>query len=123
MSTTNPAPIPILIIGLGHFAPHHPLVPDDLKQKFATEMARVQAAGYEATTLQLNPDDITSSLAEVKEILVEKEFKAVVIGYGLRGLKEYTVLFEGVVGCVMEKGVRLLFTEAPDGVMEALGRL
>lgn len=123
MSTTNTTPIPILIIGLGRFAPHHPQVPNDLKQKFATEMARVQAAGYETTALQLNPDDIPKSLREVKESLEGKEFKAVVIGYGLRGLKEYTVLFEGVMGCVMERGVKLLFTEAPDGIMEALGRL
>lgn len=121
---------PILIIGLGRFAPQQTIDHGDLMRKFQAEMDRVHAAGYEPTTLQLNPEDVPGSLEAVREKLGEQEFQAVVIGYGLRGMKEFTVLFEGLVNCVMELArarpeteTEMLFTEKPDGVMEALGRL
>ena len=46
------------------------------------------------------------------------------IGYGIRGPKEYTVLFESVVNAAREiaPGAKLMFSTAPDGVFETIRR-
>lgn len=55
------------------------------------------------------------------------------VGFGLRGNKELTGLFEGVVNCVVERGcggegegkrrTRLAFAVVPDEICEAAGRV
>jgi ubiquinone/menaquinone biosynthesis C-methylase UbiE len=117
----------ILIVGLGKHAPTHAhtVALEEIIQKFKAEMEKVHEAGYTTRELQLNPEDVTGSVETLRTSLKETEFDALIIGYGLRGMKELTVLFEGIVNCtrVTRPEVKLLFTTRPDGVMEALERL
>ena len=117
----------ILIAGLGKHAPAHAhtVALDDIIQKFKAEMEKVHESGFTTSELQLDPEDIAGSVEMIRTSLEEDDFAALVIGYGLRGMKELTVLFEGIVNCARETRpeMKLLFTTRPDGVMEALERL
>ena len=117
----------ILIAGLGKHAPArvHTVALDDIIQKFQAEMEKVHKAGYTTSELQLDPEDVAGSVEMIRASSEETAFDAFVIGYGLRGMKEFTVLFEGIVNCarVTRPEMKLVFTTRPDGVMEALERL
>jgi hypothetical protein len=117
----------VLIAGLGRFTPA-PAV-NTVLEKIQIGLKQAHDAGYETTELYLNPEDPKGSVETVREALQSKDFDAFIIGYGLRGMKENTVLFEEVVNSAMEMkggikgGMKLLFATAPDGMLEALGRL
>lgn len=66
-----------------------------------------------------------SCVDELRQTLQSKNFDAFVIGYGLRGMKDYTVVFEEIMNCARETRpkMKLLFSTRPDGLMEALERL
>jgi hypothetical protein len=117
----------VLIAGLGRFTPA-PSV-NTVLEKIQVGLKQAHDAGYETTELYLNPEDPKGSLESVREALKSKDFDAFIIGYGLRAIKENTVLFEDVVNIAMEMkggvkgGMKVLFATAPDGMVEALERL
>lgn len=92
MSTPNKT---ILVVGLGRFGP--PNTVNDARAKVQSQLQKAREAGYDTTELQLDPENKAESLEAVREALKLKSFDAMVIGYGLRGFKENTVLFEEVV--------------------------
>ena len=112
----------ILIAGLGRFTPAYVVVA--VQEKVQADLKRARELGYEMTALEINPEERTSSINTVKENLEAKRFDAVIIGFGLRGMKENTVVFEEVVNAAREvaPGMRLLFSEKPDGIVECLER-
>ena len=117
----------ILIAGQGRFTPAH--ARDTVLEKTQVGLKEAHDAGYETKIVELDPEDPKGSLETLREALKSKDFDALMIGYGLRAMKENTVMFEDVVNLAMEMkggvqgGMKLLFATAPDGMLEALGRL
>ena len=113
----------VLIAGVGRFAAA-PVV-NTVVEKVKVGLKQAQEAGYDTTMLELNPGDPKGSLESVREALKSKNFDGLLIGYGLRGMKENTLLFEDVVNCARElrPGMKLLFATAPDEILETLKRL
>ena len=112
----------VLLAGLGRYGP--PADASANLEKGQAELKRAHEAGYETSLLELNPDDVTGSLAALQEALRSKEYDAFLIGFGVRGKKEYTPLFEGVVNASREISPRmkLLFSTSPDAVFETILR-
>ena len=113
----------ILIAGLGRFTAA-PVV-NTVVEKVQAGLKQAQEAGYDTMMLELNPEDPKGSLESVREMLKSKNFDGLLIGYGLRAMKENTVLFEDVVNCARElrPEMKLLFATAPDRMLETLERL
>ena len=113
----------VLIAGLGRFTAA-PVV-NTIIEKIQAGLKQAQEAGYDTTMLELNPGDPKGSLESVRQTLKSKNFDGLLIGYGLRGMKENTLLFEDVVNCARElrPGTKLLFATSPDGILETLERL
>ena len=123
MTTTRRS---ILVAGLGHFAPQGSFPGGDGKNVELVEADMKKAAdyGFDCTMLHLNPENEGDSLNEVREKLGNQKWDGFVFGFGLRGRKEYTALFEAVVNASREISprTRMLFSTAPDGVFESIQR-
>ncbi|KAK5958303.1 hypothetical protein OHC33_000145 [Knufia fluminis] len=77
----------------------------------------------------------TESLSGLPSLISSREWDVISIGFGLRGNKELTGLFEGLVNLVVEgvcrggdgegqgKRTRLAFAVVPDEICEAAGRV
>lgn len=117
----------VLIAGTGRFTPSH--ARDDVLEKIKVGLKEAPDAGFDITHLHVNPGDPEGSVEVVREALKSNDYDAFMIGYGLRGMKENTVVFEDVVNCAIEMkggkvgGMKLLFATAADGMLEALKRL
>lgn len=81
-----------------------------------------ELATYEADVKALSEDEILKRLSEK---LKEREYAAVTIGFGVRGKKELTGLFEKMVNlCIVEgKGAKLGFAITPNDIVDAAGRV
>lgn len=92
------------------------------KHWFVLRMCLRCCSGVAASAWMKNAD---SCVDELRQTLQSKNFDAFVIGYGLRGMKDYTVVFEEIMNCARETRpkMKLLFSTRPDGLMEALERL
>ena len=75
--------------------------------------------------ISLNPEDLIGTLDMVKQKLCSKPWDLFVIGYGVRGTKSYTPLFEGVANASREitPSMKLAFSTAPDDVYDSIMRI
>ena len=112
----------ILVAGLGRYGPATSSSVNI--EKAQADLSKAKMNGFDCSLSEVNPDDVSGTLAMVKETLRSKQWDGFVIGYGVRGLKEYTVLFEEIVNAAREitPGTKLIFSNAPDGVFEAIRR-
>lgn len=115
----------ILVAGLGRFVPAGQFPSGQNVQRAEEDMKRASERGFDCTEIHLNPKDLTNTLDMVKETLRSKHWDGFVIGYGVRGMKEYTELFEGAVNASREitPGTKFMFSTAPDGIVEAIERV
>ena len=123
---------PILSAGFGRFASNNPSgqarfgpgAGDKALSLLAESIAKCKDAGFEILAEDMNPLDPDDSLARFETRLRERDWVAVNIGYGVRGLKENTVLFERLLECVrrVKPEARVIFSNGPDEVFEAVRR-
>jgi hypothetical protein len=129
----------ILVLGLGPYAklvkspPHMgaPPAAGDNKEKVEREVSKAKDMGFECTTMHVNPTDISGTMASVQQQLRSREWSGIVIGYGVRGLPDCTELFEKLVNMCTEEtwgkgcgsGSKLMFSTAPDKIVEAIQRV
>jgi len=111
----------ILTATLGRFGP---ALPPDLQTGLATSLSHAAGAGYEISNIELDPSNPSSSLARLRERLGERRWDGLLIGFAVRGSKEYTPMFEGAVNLTREMapGTRLLFGVSPGDLMDTLER-
>ncbi|KAK4552126.1 hypothetical protein LTR86_010662 [Recurvomyces mirabilis] len=131
-SQDHPQLKPILSAGFGRFASNNafgqarfgPNAGDKALELLATSIAKAREAGFEILAEDMNPQDIEDSLRRFERRLMEREWVAVNFGYGVRGVKENTVLFERLLGVLRLRrpGVRVMFSNGPDEVVEAVRR-
>ncbi|SMR59886.1 unnamed protein product [Zymoseptoria tritici ST99CH_3D1] len=128
MSST-PAAKRVLVAGLGRFiAADHAAQFGSAQANRASITANLEKArqhGFEPSAVELNPNDPAASLKELRELLVGTHFDGFTIGFGIRGKKEFTELFEDVVNLSRELSpkTKLGFSVAPDAVFETLLRM
>lgn len=111
----------ILTATLGRFGPS---LPPDLQTSLATSLSHAAAAGYEISNIELDPLNPDGSLARLRERIGERRWDGLLIGFAVRGSKEYTPMFEGAVNLAREMAprMRLLFGVSPGDLMGTLER-
>lgn len=122
----------ILLAGLGKYAATDPSAlsifgtAETIHQQLAIQMSTLSAQGITCHSMDLNPQDPADSLGRVEEVLRSQHFDGIVIGFGLRGNKDNTALFEKVVNLGIEvcgSGVRFGFSTSPTAVAETVERV
>lgn len=118
----------ILIIGQAG-----PLNPSDLKTYgsisnilsiVGADIQRAAAAGIACSITQINPHEPEEGLQDLEKRLTEDtKWDGVVVGWGIRGEKEFTDVFERVVELCRVAAVRMGFSTGVEGLGSALRRL
>ncbi|KAK4501208.1 hypothetical protein PRZ48_007015 [Zasmidium cellare] len=119
----------LILAGLGKYATPNPPSSSNpsttdvssIKAAVAAQTSTLQSLGFTCHNIDLNPNDAGDSLYRLEEVLMSQlRWDGFVIGYGLRGNKEYTELFEKVV---CGSGLRFGFSTRPDGLVDTVERI
>ncbi|MBV9720539.1 MAG: hypothetical protein JO082_01290 [Mycobacterium sp.] len=96
---------------------------ESLRKSIAEGDAEVEAAGYDVERAWIGTDHY-AGVDEVRKALTNSAFDIVMVGNGVRGNPQYTVLFEQVVNVVHELAprARFAFNADPPSTLEALRR-
>lgn len=100
-----------------------PVDVETLRKMIANGDAEVSAAGYDVERAWIGTDH-DAGVAEVRSALTGSTFDVVLVGEGVRGNPQYTVLFEQVVNAAHELAprARFAFNADPPSTLEALRR-
>jgi len=124
----------ILSAGFGRFADgdpnaQHRFGPDagaKVKEMLTASIAKAREAGFEVINEDINPQDPEYSLKRFTQQLESRQWVAVNVGFGVRGHKENTVLFEKMLSEVWRirgaDGVNVIFSNGPDDLIRAIER-
>jgi len=106
--------------------PHdHPLVPAHIQDQIHIGLKKseqlITQAGYELQWSYVTPE---KGMDQFVEYLTTRKPAGVVFGYGVRGVKELSPLFEDLVNAVVEKapGAKLMFNTSPEDSVEHIKR-
>ncbi|EMC97182.1 hypothetical protein BAUCODRAFT_32921 [Baudoinia panamericana UAMH 10762] len=97
---------------------------DKIKQMVAASVKQANDAGFDISNIALNPKDLQDSIERLAATLKDKQWDGFLIGFGIRGGKEHTPLFEAAVNTAQEVAprTRMLFGNAPDDLYNTLQR-
>ncbi|TKA82949.1 hypothetical protein B0A55_01325 [Friedmanniomyces simplex] len=122
----------ILSAGLGRFASQDanaakhfgPQASEKTRELLATSIAKAHDAGFEVIGEDVNPSDPDDTIKRFAAQLESRKWVAVNVGYGVRGNKEHTELFERVLeACrTVRPEAKIIFSNGPDEVMAAIKR-
>lgn len=122
----------IISSGLGQFSANDPNAqahfgPDaqaKVKALLASSIEKANQAGFDVVAVDANPQDPEDTLKRFSEALQSREAVGVNIGYGLRGHKEHTELFEKMINtaCELRPGIKIMFSNGPGEVITAIKR-
>ncbi|KAH0286299.1 hypothetical protein M436DRAFT_58242 [Aureobasidium namibiae CBS 147.97] len=121
----------ILIAGLGrHVAVSYEVGPrlgiqKTNRQIVLDEIDKARAAGYECSSMDVNPEQPEESINQIKKMLTEQRQDLFIIGFGLRGNATLTALFEKAVNvCVaLSPSTKLGFAPAPNEMYKTILRV
>ncbi|KAF2485627.1 hypothetical protein BDY17DRAFT_293984 [Neohortaea acidophila] len=122
----------ILTAGLGRFAATDanaqahfgPGAGERARELLATSVEKAKNAGFDVVTIDINPNEPGESLDRFLSTLRSGDFVGVNIGYGVRGHKEHTELFEKLLNhaWACKPGIKIMFSNGPDEVITAIKR-
>lgn len=122
----------ILSAGLGRFAALDPNArahfgPDagaKTKEMLASSISKARAAGFEVIGEDVNPQDPEDTIKRFVDQLQSRKWVGLNVGYGVRGHKEHTALFEKLLNTAWEvqPGIKIMFSNGPDEVITAIQR-
>ena len=97
---------------------------DRVKQMVAAAHASVHEAGFDSDMIDLNPEEHKDSINRLSEKLRSRQYDAMLVGYGIRGNRELTPLFEGIVQTWHEVSpkTKVMFGNSPTDVIITLKR-
>jgi hypothetical protein len=116
----------VLLIGLDpallNFSPERGPNPGLITAAGKIADERLSDLGYEVQSCLINPGAATE--APILEALAQATFDCVMIGAGLRGLLEHTILFEKVINAIHQNApsAKLCFNTHPSDTVEAVLR-
>merc|ERR1739841_96193 len=97
--------------------------PDQFLAKLNEEVDRVSQAGYACEGLWVmdsGEEGVKETIAKLKE----KDYKAICIGFGIRGMAPFTVFFEQLVSAITSQtSVPMCFNSSPNDSLEAIQRV
>lgn len=112
-----------ILIPVRRFSLEDPHIPAELKAKLEVALAEsidiLTREGYD--TVWVHPT-ASGSIAPIVEALKARKPDGVIVGYGIRGSKELTGMFEEIVNAVVKegRGAKLMFNTVPqDGIESA----
>ncbi|KAF4945293.1 hypothetical protein FSARC_14457 [Fusarium sarcochroum] len=126
---TSPTPISVLTISLVRH-----LHGGDISQSLAEQWSETKVPSSTASrfsNIGFNLDVKGDNLEELKELLSQREWSGVIVGWCTRGHVEFTELFESVVGVCVDyvverkqgsislKEPKLIFCRGPDDLVNA----
>jgi hypothetical protein len=96
-----------------------------LRARLIAEAAKIKEMGYEVEAQVTSPEDIDTVVSKVKDKLQSREWDGYVIGFGIRGVPEYTNIFEELVNAGRELApqARMGFNTVPNDVHVAISRM
>lgn len=120
----------ILTVGLGRFlatdtSSQTPFGDaEKVKQMVAAAHQSVYEAGFDSEMIDLNPQEHDDSLKLLTEKLQSRRHDAMLVGYGIRGNRELTPLFEGIVQTwhQVSPETKIMFGNTPADVMTTIKR-
>ncbi|TKA76586.1 hypothetical protein B0A55_04052 [Friedmanniomyces simplex] len=97
---------------------------DNIKKIVASLIQQASAAGFDVDTFAFNPQEPEDSIKRLEEKLRSRDWDGMLIGWGLRGNKSHTPLFEAAVNAAREvvPRTKLMFGNAPDDFFNTLQR-
>jgi cobyric acid synthase len=122
----------ILIIGLSQAPPQSSDdakaaagSPSELRAKIMATVEKARSAGYELEVKQTEAADLPTTIVEMREKLQGRTWDGYVIGFGLRGLPEYSEAFEQLVNSARELApkTKLGFNSSPADLMATIERM
>lgn len=98
--------------------------PDQVKAMVLASVEEATSAGFDISGIALNPADASSSLETLRDKLQSQHWDGFLIGFAVRGNKDYTPLFEAAVNACREirPEARMLFGNAPNDLVKTLRR-
>ena len=96
MAIESVPPKNILTIGLSHHLHGQPLH-SVLEQEWSTKADLSTRAGFDNLGFDLDPDNMSQTLDDLRHTLCSRSWDGVTIGWCTRGYKERTELFEQVL--------------------------
>jgi hypothetical protein len=97
---------------------------EGIKKAVFASIQQAKEAGFDVSNIALDPSDVDDSSKRLEEKLKSQQWDGLLIGFGIRGNKDYTELFEAAVNLAKDvsPGMRLLFGKAPDDLYATLQR-
>ena len=77
-------------------------VPAGLRSKIRAQIAEAKAAGFDLDMLAVKPGQIEADLKHIRGRLEREQPELLIIGFGIRGSAEYTVLLENLIAACRE---------------------
>ncbi|GIZ48049.1 hypothetical protein CKM354_001112400 [Cercospora kikuchii] len=95
------------------------------KQMVHDDISNARTADYDCTVIDINPIDQDPAKQELQQKLQAQQWDLFVIGFGIRGNRAFTTLFEEIVNACVESspGTRFGFAPTPDGVCRTILRV
>jgi hypothetical protein len=99
-------------------------VPAGLRSNIRGQIAAAKAAGFEMDMLAVKPSQIEADLKLIRGRLEKEQPELLIIGFGIRGSAEYTVLLESLIGACREASpeTKIGFNTNFDGNLEVCER-
>lgn len=112
----------ILVLGISKHLSGVPIA-----KVIATDWAKEKGNGirdsFENVGFDPDPNNVTSTLATLKEILEGRNWDGVILGWCVRGHVEFTDFFEDLVRLVVNSGQKnLMFSTGQDNLVETVVR-
>lgn len=70
---------------------------ENIKKAVAASVQQAAEAGFDVENIALNPNDVDDTLNRLEQKLKSQHWDGVLIGFMIRGNKDYTVVFEAAV--------------------------
>ncbi|KAK5170156.1 uncharacterized protein LTR77_004741 [Saxophila tyrrhenica] len=95
-----------------------------VKAMLAESIQKANDAGFDVIAVDANPQDPEDTMKRFTEALKSHEAVGFNVGFGLRGHKEHTELFEKLVNNAVQArpGIKIMFSNGPGEVITAIRR-
>ncbi|KAK0268172.1 hypothetical protein LTR91_015388 [Friedmanniomyces endolithicus] len=122
----------ILSAGLGRFASQDvnaaknfgPQASEKTRELLALSIAQARDAGFEIIGEDVDPNEPDDTIKRFSTRLESRQWVAVNVGFGIRGNKDHTLMFERILeACrTIRPEAKIIFSNGPDEVFTAIKR-
>ena len=112
----------ILVVSVSKYLNGNPIA-KGITADWSKAKAHSVASSFENVGFDLNPNDVAATLRDLRNILEERLWDGVILGWCVRGHVEFTVLFEKLIELCFDVKLRtprmkIMFSTGPDNLVE-----